>query len=320
MTNKILVCALDGLCEFNIYQLNLTFIQQKYEESGDIFTCATLPHTAVSNPMIFGGIENDNKFWVEREDGVTGENGGQYVDPSQYFDRENGTPVEGASGFSRAEDYSDESFIWDDLYAHGYDARAVQVPIVLPPYSFNATRTLNDAWFPDTKPRMKKHVREKPRILKEQFNDGADAVFSSIQMPDKYLHAIGEGKASEEWVLSEAPVLDERVKQLVEYCESNNIEWVFFGDHGSPHPGAMKKNGYILPRHRKESIIISSDAVNPPKYTDELYEWIQQKFDVESVDTNWTQKSTGDTTPENNTSQSEIDSSTKSRLENLGYL
>jgi hypothetical protein len=43
-------------------------------------------------------------------------------------------------------------------------------------------------------------------------------------MPDKYLHAIGEGKASEEWVLSEAPVLDERVKQLVEYCESNNIE------------------------------------------------------------------------------------------------
>jgi hypothetical protein len=290
--------------------LNLEYIQSKYEEGGDIFTCATLPHTALSSPMLYGGIENEDKFWVEREDGQTGEDNGQYVDPAQYFDRDEGAPVEGAQGFSRATDYSDESFIWDDLYADGVDARAVQVPIVLPPYSFRATRTLDEAWFPDTKERMAEHVREKPEILREQFEDGAEAVFSSIQMPDKYLHAIGEGKASEKWVLQEAPVFDKRVKQLIKYCESNNIKWMFFGDHGSPHPGSMKKNGYILPRHRKESIIISSDGINPPTYTDELYPWLLDLFDAESVGSKWVSDS-------DEVSGSEL---VEERLENLGYL
>ena len=311
MDTKVLVCALDALDEFNIYQLGMEFIQERYEESGSIFTCATLPHTAVSNPMIFGGVENENKFWVEREDEKRGEETGQWVDPAQYFNRDKGQPVQAAKGFSRSDDYHNESFIWDDLYAAGYDARAVQVPIVLPPYSFRTTRELDEAWFPDNKERMAEHVREKPRILKEQFEDGADAVFSSIQMPDKWLHAIGENKATEDWVQSEAPVLDKRVKQLVEYCEDNGIEWLFFGDHGSPHPGAMKKSGYVLPRHRKESIIISSDGIQPPTYTDELYPYLLDKFDTSAVNAAWKNNIT--------TNESESDS-VEQRLQNLGYL
>jgi len=311
MTKKILVCALDALDEFNQYMLDLNNIQNLYEERGDIFTCATKPHTAISSPMLYGGIENEDKFWVEREDGQTGEDTGQYVDPAAYFDRDDGTPVEGAHGFSRETDYSDESFIWDDLYAADIDARAVQVPIVLPPYSFRATRTLDEAWFPDNKERMAEHVREKPEILKEQFEDGAEAVFSSIQMPDKYLHAIGEGKASEEWVLSEAPVFDQKVAELIEYAESNDIGWLFFGDHGSPHPGAMMKNGFILPRHRKESIIISSEGIDPPTYTDEMYPWLLNHYDVETVGADWSTEFE----PEQ-----EIDTSVEDRLENLGYL
>lgn len=310
MSSKLLVCVLDALDEFNIAQLNLEFIRGKYEEDGDIFTCATLPHTALSNPMLFGGIENENKFWVEREDGKTGEQTDQWLDPAQYFDRDEGEPVDGARGFSRAEDYAEESFIWDDMHAAGYDARAVQVPIVLPPYSFNSTRELDESWFPDKPERMAQHVREKPRILKEQFEDGADAVFSSIQMPDKWLHAIGEKKATEEWVQSEAPVFDKRVEQLVQYCESHGIEWMFFGDHGSPHPGAMKKNGYILPRHKKESIIISSEGINPPTYTDELYPWLLKKFDVESINSYWS----------HNSGESVEQEVVEDRLENLGYL
>lgn len=308
--DKILVCALDGLDEYNIYQLQLEFIQELYEDRGQIFGCATLPHTALSNPMLFGGIENEDKFWVEREDGKDGDDTGKYVDPAQYFDREKGAPVDGAKGFARSEDYADESFIWDDLFAAGYDARAVQVPIVLPPYSFRASDTLDESWFPDTKERMTTHVREKPRLLIDQFKDGADAVFSSIQMPDKYLHAIGEGKASEEWVLNEAPKFDEQVRFLVDYCELNDIDWLLFGDHGSPHPGAMKKNGFILPRHRKESIIIGSEGIDPPRYTDELYPWLLDRYDVDSIGADWEQPS----------DETDLDSDVESRLENLGYL
>jgi len=311
MGEKLLVCALDALDQFNIYLLGLEYIQARWEEDGKIFTCTTLPHTAISNPMIFGGISNESNFWVEREDGIDGENGGQYVDPSQYFDRDSGAPVEGARGFSREQDYSNESFIWDDLYADGIDARAVQVPIVLPPYSFRTTRELKNSWFPDMPERMEQHVREKPKILQEQFENGAEVVFSSIQMPDKYLHAIGEEKASEKWVMQEAPQFDKEVAKLIQFCETRGIEWLLFGDHGSPHPGAMKKNGYILPRHRKESIIISSAGVNPPTYTDELYPWLLNRFDVEPVGSEWEQI--------NSEKQSSTDPA-KERLKNLGYL
>lgn len=309
MTDKLLVCALDALDEYNIYQLDLQYIQSLYEDNGDIFTCSTLPHTAVSNPMLFGGVVNDDKFWVEREDGLDGDDTGEYVDPAAYFDRESGEPVDGARGFSREVEYDDESFIWDDLYAVDIDARAVQVPIVLPPYSFRATDTLDESWFPDSKERMAEHIRQKPALLAEQFEDGADAVFSSIQMPDKWLHAIGEDTASQQWVLDEAPVLDQQVKQLVEYCESNDIDWLFFGDHGSPHPGAMKKNGYILPRHRKESIILSS--LDVPTYSDELYPWLLDYYDVEPVGGFWFQP---------NGERAEPTDAVADRLQNLGYL
>jgi hypothetical protein len=305
MTDKILVLILDALDEFNIYQLNLENIQQLYEERGSIFTCSTLPHTAVSNPMIFGGVENRSKFWVDKEKDEDG-----YVDPSRYFDRGKGEPVKGAKGFSREKDYENESFIWDDLYENGIDARAVQVPIVLPPYSFRATETLEEAWFPDNKERMAEHIREKPEILRKQFEDGADAVFSSIQMPDKWLHGIGEGKCTEEWVRSEAPVLDEKIKSLIDYCEENGISWVIFGDHGSPHPGAMKVNGYILPRHRKESIILSSEDLNPPNYSDEIYPWLLEIFDAEPL---------GHPVGESNNLTEEEKEEIGDRLENLGY-
>lgn len=310
--NKLCLFILDGLDEYNIYQLGLQSVQELYEDRGNIFTCATLPHTAVSNPMIWGGIENNSRFWVEREDGVDGSSGGEYVDPSQYFDRDNGGAVDGATGFSRRVDYSSESFIWDDLHAEGYDARALQVPIVLPPYSFGVTEELEDSWFPDKTGRMAEHIRRKPDLIKEQFEDGADFVATSIQMPDKWLHAIGEGKADQSWVLSEAPELDAQITNLIDYCDANDIEWAFFGDHGSPHPGAMKANGYILPRHRKESIIVSSDGIEPPTYSDEMYGWMKDYYGVESVDESWDS--------ELEPSEKTIDDTVESRLQNLGYL
>lgn len=307
--DQMLVLALDALDEFNIYQLNLEFIQQLYEDRGDIYTAATLPHTAVSWPMMMGGIENEDKFWVEREDGLDGEDTGQYVDPAAYFDRQEGSPVEGARGFSRYEDYADETFVWDDLHNAGYDARALQVPIVLPPFSFRVTGELDDAWFPDTKHRMAEHIRKKPELIINELDDGADFLVSSIQMPDKWLHGIGEGKCSEEWVLNESPVFDSIIQALIEYCDENGVSWVVFGDHGSPHPGAMKKNGYILPRHRKESIIVSSKDLDPPTYTDELYEWMLDQYDA--VPTR------GPVIDDENT---DMDADVESRLENLGYL
>lgn len=283
--NRLFVCILDALDSINIYQFGLDWVAEQFEKRGEILGISTLPHTALSNPMIWGGVVNDDKFWVEKVDddaeGLNGEVHDEWVDPAMYFDREKGQPVEGARGFSRELDYAEESFIWDDLYAAGYDARALQVPIVLPPYSYRTRETLDEAWFPDTTERMATHIREKPALCRQELATGAEFLATSIQMPDKWLHGIGEGKCEEDWVRDEADVMDAEVQSLIEYCEDEGISWLIFGDHGSPTLGAMKKSGYLLPRHRKESIIISSDDIEPPTYTDELYPWFLDLFDVE---------------------------------------
>lgn len=278
---KFLALILDALDVDNIFMFNFPNIQRRYrEDHSDILGVSTLPHTALSNPMIWGGVENEDKFWVMKN--ANREHDEEWVSPSRYFDRDKGGAVDGASGFSREEDYADETFIWDDLDAAGYDARALQVPIVLPPYSYNVTDTLDESWFPDTQERQHGHIRKKPDLIIDQFEDGADFLATSIQMPDKWLHGVGEEEITEEWVIEEAPVLDRKVEQILSYCEDNGIEWAVLGDHGSPQPGAMKKSGYILPRHRRESVIISS-MEDPPTYTEDIYPWMLETFDAEEA-------------------------------------
>ncbi|MFB6294976.1 MAG: hypothetical protein ABEI97_04405, partial [Candidatus Nanohaloarchaea archaeon] len=101
------------------------------------------------------------------------------------------------------------------------------------------------------------------------------------------------------------------VEELVEYCQDNDISYVIFGDHGSPHPGAMKKNGFILPRHRTESIILSSPDIDPPTYTDELYDWFLDLYNADPADS---------FTAEEGAVREGAAGEVRERLENLGYL
>lgn len=295
MSDRVAVVLLDALDKTNISMLNIESLSDRLYEQGQVFCCSTRPHTAESNPMIWGGVENNDRYWVAPDSadvegihGGTAEDAG-FVDPAMYFDRTEGEPVAGASGFTRA-DYVGESFIWDDLTAAGYDARALQVPIVLPPYSTpNVTDELDECWFPDTKERMYQHIRQKPALVREQFEDGADFLATSIQMPDKWLHGVSENEHSIEWVeMDEGPELDAQIDDLITYFEEEDISWVIAGDHGSPCPGAMKVEDvrgyeYTLPTHRKQSVIISSTDLSPPGYTHQFYEWLRGLYDVEPL-------------------------------------
>lgn len=302
---KVLALILDALDAFNLYQFNFEYLQHQYEENGDVLGCATIPHTAASNPMIWGGVENKEKFWIDNPEA---EEDKPYMDPAQYFDRDEGEPVEGAEIYTR-EDFND-TFVWDDLTEAGYDARALQVPITLPPYSFRVTETLESSWFPDNQSRMGEHIRKKPKLIKKQFSDGADFVATSIQMPDKWLHGVAENECSIDWAEDESAVLDNKIEDLIDYCRANDIHWMIFGDHGSPCQGAMLMDDFILPRHQKESIIISD--LDVPVYTDELYEYFLDLFDAQQTNiTNLSFNVSSD--------DKELEEVTK-RLENLGYM
>jgi hypothetical protein len=303
VTDKLAVILLDALDAENIRQLGMGRINQLYREKGDVLGISTLPHTALSNPMIWAGYENEDKFWVK-------EPGQDWTDPARGFSRDSGEATERAERTWRREDF-ETSFIWDDLEASGIDACAVHVPIVLPPYSYNTVEgyEMGDFWFPDTAERMAEHVNRMPELILEHAEAGREFIAASIQMPDKWLHGQAEGACDEEFVDSEAEKLDRNISELVEQLEQRGFDWILMGDHGSPWPGAMMMHGVkqLLPRHRKESVIISN--LDTPVYTGDLYSFFLDLFDAEEVPFEQLELRAAEVD----------DEEVKSRLENLGY-
>lgn len=305
MGERLAVIILDALDPYNMRQLGLERIQDLYRERhADVLGISTLPHTAASNPMIWGGYRNEDRFWVKDDTS-------QWTDPAREFDRDTEETAPGTRHWRRED--IEEAFIWDVLAHHGLEATALQIPIVLPPYSFNATDTVEEAWFPHRPPLMQKHIREKPELIMEHADAGREFIGSSIQMPDKWLHGMGEGKCDQAFVDEEAPVLDRKVADMVERLEAEGYDWMLFGDHGSPWPGSMpvRATRQVLPRHRKESIIISS-LPDPPRYTHEIYPFFLDYFGVDDV------PFTAIDPPE--TSPASDDEAVMERLGALGYL
>ncbi len=169
---------------------------------------------------------------------------------------------------------------------------------------------MGDFWFPDKEERMAEHIRKMPELILEHAEAGRDFIAASIQMPDKWLHGQAENKCSEDFVAEESQVLDLKIAGLVEKLEERGYDWMIFGDHGSPWPGAMMMHEVkqLLPRHRKESVIISN-LDNIPVYTSELYSFFLDYFDAEEADFEDLELEERDVE----------DGEVKERLENLGY-
>lgn len=282
---KLAVVILDALGPNLVYDRDclggFDTIRERYKRNGDVLGISTLPHTAQSNPMIFGGFLNKTKFWVEAKDAD------EWIDPAVLFEHRGQDINRPDAGEYRNYDRRDfaHTFVWDELDAAGYDPAVIQVPIVLPPFSYNADRIDHESWFPDTQERMARHVREKPEILREHARAGYDFVASSIQMPDKWMHGMAEGKCDRSFVRSEAVTLDDQVARTIDTFEAEGYDWLIFGDHGSPVPGSMPVHEAreTLPRHGKEAVIFGSDGLDLPRYTADLYAWMLNYFDVGAV-------------------------------------
>jgi hypothetical protein len=315
--DRLAVILMDALGPSNIYDHQLfegfEWIRSAYKRNGDVLGVSTLPHTAQSNPMIWGGFINADKFWVEPKDAD------EWIDPAVLFEHRgqehNRDDAAEYRNYDRAD--FDQSFVWDVLDAAGVDATALQVPICLPPYSYNVVDLDPESWFPDTEDRMRDHVRVKPELIRQHaLGDGHDFIATSIQMPDKWLHGIPEGKCDREFVREEAHEVDYQLEKTIRVLESEGYDWVVAGDHGSPCPGAMPVRAArtVLPRHRKEAVIFGSEDLDLPTYTSEIYPWILERFGVEDreVDPDLS-KSVPSIPPE-------FDADVTERLENLGYL
>ncbi len=271
---KLAVVILDGLDPGNMRRFKMENIQELYqEENSNILGCSSHPHTVMSNLLIWGG-ETRKVYWARNKEG--------WGEPENFSDFHGEKEDLDLDLLERSD--LDIAFIWDVLDYHGLDVSAVQIPFVLPPYSFNAVEELEDSWFPSEQDKMMEHVEKKPEIIARHAEAGKDFIASSIAMPDKWLHQLeSEGERFRPVIEEQAPVFDEKIREMIEVFESEGYDWVIFGDHGSPVDGnsPVFRNGGVG-RHDKESIIISNlDEI--PSYTSELYEFFLDYFGVGEV-------------------------------------
>jgi len=299
MKKKLAMIIFDALGINLIRIYKLKHLNHLYmNRNSQILTCSTYPHTNPSNIMIWSG-ENKNIYWVENKTD-------KVMDPASWRnlihkdhlpkeDKERLTtqilPKEQRDDFNLIpfKEIEDLPWIWNILEANKYKARAVQLPIVLPPYSFNAVEETPD-WFAYWEEGIINNLRDKERITMDSLQDLADDKIDfyciSFPQPDKLLHGVAEGHYGQEVCNSEMLYLDKVGKKIDKFCNDHNITYCIYGDHGSPRPqwdnvfGFHPDKKMVVVRHRNHSVIISNYKGKLPDYTDEIYQWMLKFYNI----------------------------------------
>lgn len=260
---------------------NLNYLYMN--RNSHILTCSTYPHTCTSNIMIWSG-QHRNFFWVKNHSN-------KWIDPAGEYNRDKNIVENPEVKIITLADLNDITWIWEILQYNKIRARAVQLPIILPPISYNAPLTTK-YWFPHDEKGLYNNMRDKEKItmnsLKEIAEDKIDFYCISMPYPDKLLHGIPEGYISNEFFIKELKYLDKYAKKIDEYCNNHEITYCIFGDHGLCHPPG-ENFSYIIDqkiaavRHRKHSIIISNYDGETPDYTDEIFPWMLKFYNIEKT-------------------------------------
>lgn len=276
MRKRLAIVILDAI-DINISRyLKMENLLNLYNtRHSDILCCSTFPHTCPSNSETFSPASGEEilNFWIENE-----KLGGVWIDPAAHFKREKPkNPVDEDDVRLLGRGDLPWPFLWDVAEHAGLKAEVVQLPFILPPFSFNAHRETVEAWFPCNAKDMKQNLRDKYEITLESLkNPELDLYITSMPFPDKWCHGIGEGAIDEAFMQEESQVLDQMVGDVAAYCEDHDWTYVFFGDHGTPGctPNFNKvwKKKIICVVHKQHSIIVSNQP-NPPQYTGDMFTW-----------------------------------------------
>jgi len=286
MRRRLAIIILDGLDIDVLRGLSSHNILRLYNERySNILTCSTFPHTCPSDNCIFSGRKDVFYFWIKHK-----KIGDIWIDPASVFNREREEITDKDVRLLNRKDFP-YPYLWDIAEYAGLNVEVVQVPIMLPPYSFNAHRETKD-WFPHTEDMIRRCHRDKAEITMESLQmmaDGKlDLFITSFPYMDKILHGIAEGVVSGSFLEPEAKFIDEMMGEIDEFCMENDITYAFFGDHGSPvRPGEPRFNrlwgkNIICVVHRQHSIIVSNYA-NPPGYTEDLFNWFLKILEIPKI-------------------------------------
>jgi len=283
---KLAVIVLDGMDIEFLRAIESIKIVEHYNEKGDTLTISDYPHTQSTAIHIYSGIAYSRPFWLKPKDGVSEPS--QPTQAAAVLDNIlEGRNTNNDNFTLQTRSDFNWKFIWDYLKDR---AEAVQIPIVLPPYDYNAHKT-TEYWFPDLSERQYHCTRDLATASLEGIdrlaNDEIDFFTCWLPSYDKLLHSISPSLRyiDEKFLKQECDFLDEFVDKLIHKCEENNIHYIIMGDHGAPSPApggglALTETNFMLRIHRKHSIMIS-DFKNQPKYTDEIFDFMCEKLGIE---------------------------------------
>jgi len=285
MAVRTAVIVLDGMDPEFLRAIESKKIVEHYNEKGDVLTVSDYPHTQSVAINIFSGVKYPRPFWLRPRTAQANQFARVMqarqgaLDPAAIFDRDKGDVIDDRFTLYKRSDF-DFNFVWDYL---GDRAEAVQIPIVLPPYDYNAHAT-TEYWFPDSGERQYHHNRDLATISMEGVErlaaDKIDFFTTWFCSYDKLLHGVGEGHFGEDFVRQECKFLDDFVDNFISQCENYGIHYMILGDHGSPAPGVVHTGtNFNLPMHRKHTCIISD--LDTPQYTDELFDFMCRVMGIE---------------------------------------
>jgi len=279
------IIVLDAIDIDLVRRFDLDYMHELYKENGNVLTCSTYPHTQTSWIMMSTG-NLKNLFWVYNK-------GHRWIDPAQNMDHtgkqtwDTADDVEIITYKNLKEDENIGTTIWELARRNGITPRVQQVPIVLPPYSYN-TKEETEAWFPNIEEQMRKNREDKHRITMDSLEDMADGkldfYITSFPHPDKALHGVGENLCDMEFAREQIEKLDDLAKDVDEFCNRNDIVYAILGDHGAPGPegpnfGRFEDQKIAVVRHRKHSIICGNMDDYPTR-TDQMFGWMRKMLNV----------------------------------------
>jgi len=212
--NGLAVIVLDALDIDLVRKFDLDYIHDLYMSGGNVLTTSTYPHTQTSWIMMSTGNLR-NLFWIYN-------NSHSWVDPARNMNHtgkqtwDTSDHVDIISYKNLKEDEDIGTTIWELVRRNGLTPRVQQVPIVLPPYSYNVKEE-TEAWFPNIEKQMRKNREDKHRITMDSLEDMADGkldfYITSFPHPDKTLHGVGEGLCDMEFARRQIKKLDDLDKK-----------------------------------------------------------------------------------------------------------
>ncbi len=172
-------------------------------------------------------------------------------------------------------------FIWDTLAKKGYKVFALNIPFVLPPYSFRVQYKPVGYGLPETEEEWSEELEEVTKCARKILEQKPDLLCVVYTLLDRVQHYYWGEKEVAEWYQR----VDVKIGELLKY----DTKVIVLSDHGfcdfneakiKTLKRAVMNGRAVKGDHHEEAVIITKNIFMPIKESEDVYYAIQNEFKV----------------------------------------